>query len=129
MLEITHHPFPPRGYVAKQLQREPYPAPLLTSRDAPRDPVPAPVAALVAYARSQGWTVEEPRQAIGYVPHATHGTPGVTPKVSWRARMRRGTDRAVAVKVGDKWDAMWTWSPTQFFTRHALLESFKEALR
>lgn len=127
-LEIKHYPFPPPGEPAP-LEREPYPAPVLSSRDVARHPVPGPVAELRTYALDHGWTTDEPRQSIGYLPHATYGTPGKTAKTLWGLRMKRGNERAVAVRVDGMWGSFWTWSSTQFFTRHSGLGLFEEAIR
>ena len=87
-----------------------------------------PAQDVLRLAHSHGWTGAI-TQARGHVPHATHGTPGKVAKVSDALRLTRGQQRAVAVRMGDKWESLWTWSPEQFFTRHASLEAFKEALR
>lgn len=126
---ITHYPFPPPGEPAPVLEREPYPAPLHTSLMEPKDPIPGPITLLQAYAHRAGWQALTPRQAIGFYPHATLGTPGKTVKVSWSLKLMRGSRRAVAVQAGGSWVSFWTWSESEFFRRYRLLEEFREALR
>lgn len=124
---IKHYPFPPPGD-APPVERKIYPAPSLTS-DMPTDRVAGLTAAgLLMLASSRGW---EGRItfACGFLPHATYGTPGKTIKASEAVRLWRGDQRAVAVRMGDDWMSLWTWSPTQFFTRHATLDDLREALR
>ena len=105
---------------------EPYPAPALTS-DMPSDQKPsAPAAALLSLAVAHGWTGTI-THAHGNPPHATHGRP-LAAKASEAVRLGRGQQRAVAVRMGGSWTSLWTWSPSQFFTRHATLEAFKMAL-
>lgn len=106
---------------------EPFPAPSLTS-DTPAGLISAPASALLGHALALGWDGVV-TQAKGHVPHATHGRPSAEAKLSEAVRLARGSRRAVAVRMGGSWASLWTWSPDQFFTRHATLEAFKEALR
>lgn len=127
MLEIRHYPFPPPGE-APPIELESYPAPVLTSEQ-PTDRVATPTAAaLLALAESRGWTGRI-TFAAGLLPHASYGTPGKTVKASEAVRLARGGQRAVAVRMGDSWSSLWSWSPVQFFVRHATLDVFREALR
>lgn len=126
---ITHYPFPPPGEPAPAQEREAYPAPLHTSVMEPKDPTPGPVLLLKGHAERCGWQVLSPRQAIGFLPHATYGTPGKVAKTSWALKMMRGSRRAVAVQFGGSWLSFWTWSDQEFFRRYATLAEFKEALR
>jgi len=128
-MKVIHYPFPPPGEAPAAADREPYPAPLHTSDMEPKDQVPAPVAGLKAYAEACGWRVSAPRQAIGFLPHATHGTPGDEPKVSWSLRMMRGSRMAVAVRMGSSWSSFWAWSDQEFFRRCGTLAEFREALK
>lgn len=105
-----------------------YPAPVLTSMDTPPGPPSQPALDLLAYAHLLDWEGVI-TQAKGHVPHATYGTPGKAAKYSDAVRLRRGQQRAVAVRMDGDWASMWTWSPEQFFARRRLLEEFKEALR
>jgi len=105
-----------------------YPAPVLTSMDTPDAPPSKPARDLLALAQSLGWEGVI-TQAKGHVPHAAHGTPGATAKPSDAVRLRRGQQRAVAVRMDGKWSSMWTWSPERFFARCRLLEEFQAALR
>jgi len=106
-----------------------YPAPVLTSQMEPIEHVPGPVMLLKGHAERLGWISLRPRQSIGYVPHALHGTPGKNEKTLWCLKMLRGDRRAVAVRTDGSWSSLWTWSSEEFFARHATLEAFKEALR
>ena len=103
-----------------------YPAPVLTSDMAAVIIPSQPAASLAELARSYGWdgmiTFAE-----GNLPHATHGRPLALQK-SEAVRLRRGDRRAVAVRRGGSWTSLWTWSTSQFFTRHATLEAFRTAL-
>lgn len=128
-MNITHYPFPPPGEPRTAQKVKPYPAPLLTSRDVPRDPVPGPVLLLKAYAERCGWQALTPRQAEGFLPHAAWGTPGDEPKVSWSLQLMQGGRRAVAVRMGNAWHSLWTWSDQDLHQRYVTLEAFKEALR
>lgn len=105
---------------------EAYPAPTLRS-DTPVVITPsAPACGLLTHAQGFGWDGVI-THARGHVPHATHGRPG-TEKASEAVRLQRGDQRAVAVRMGGSWTSLWTWSTTQFFTRHKLLDEFKAAL-
>lgn len=107
---------------------QPYPAPALTS-DMPCEIAPSrPAQGVLSLAGSLGWAGVI-THAEGHVPHASWGTPGKEPKKSEAVRLARGTQRAVAVRVGGSWASLWTWSDTEFFRRHGTLEAFKEALR
>lgn len=128
-MNVIHYPFPPAGEAPAMEAREPYPAPLHTSRMEPKDQIPGPVLALKVLAERNGWQVLTPRQAIGHLPHATHGTPGEKPKVTWSLKLMRGSRRAVAVRVEGTWGSFWTWSDQEFFQRHTTLEAFREALQ
>jgi len=104
-----------------------YPAPSLTS-DQPYDqPSSGPAAGLLKHAMTLGWDGVI-TYARGHVPHATHGTPGKDAKFSEALRLQRGDQRAVAVRMDGSWTSLWTWSPSQFFTRHKTLEAFQGAL-
>ena len=104
-----------------------YPAPSLTSVMPYGKPASAPAASLYALALAHGWQGEI-TYARGCPPHATHGRP-TAERFSEAVRLHRGDQRAVAVRMGGSWASLWTWSASQFFTRHATLEVFKEALR
>jgi hypothetical protein len=106
---------------------EAYPAPTLTSKDMPAEEASRPASDLLMLAHERGW-IGEITQARGHVPHASYGTPGKAAKFSEAVRLRRGDCRAVAVRMDGSWASMWTWSPTQFFARHKLLDEFREAL-
>lgn len=108
-------------------EAKPFPAPSLTSTDDPVRSFSGPSSQLLAEAIRLGWqgTIT---QAEGHVPHATHGRPGATAKFSEAVRLTRGSQRAVAVRMGGSWTSLWTWSPDQFFTRHKTLAAFQEAL-
>ncbi len=127
-MKIIHYPFPPPGQ-APVVHRKPYPASAHTSAMPPRDAVPGPVLLLKGYAERLGWVCLTPRQSIGHVPHATLGTPSAKAKTLWSLLMMRGDRRAVAVRTDGSWSSLWTWSTTEFFTRHATLEVFREGLR
>lgn len=106
---------------------QPFPAPSLIS-DAPTDATPSqPVAGLLAWAQAHGWDGVV-TFARGHVPHATHGRPSAQAKFSEAVRLHRGRERAVAVRMGGSWASLWTWSDRDFFTRHATLEAFKQAI-
>ena len=126
-MQITHYPFPPPGAAPVPATAEPYPAPLLTSDDPYDGPTSKPAADLLKLALSHGWTGRI-TYANGYVPHATTGKAGAAPKFSEALRLVRGDRHAVAVRLGGSWGSLWTWSGTQFFTRHKLLDEFKAAL-
>lgn len=108
-------------------ERGPFPAPALTSTDPLPEITPGPVLGLVMTAEGFGWECVT-TAAVGHVPHATRGTPSAQPKSSWAARMQRGEQRAVAVRMDGNWTSLWTWSSTTAFKRHATLEAFKGAL-
>jgi len=128
-MKIVHYPFPPPGEAPVVEQRKPYPAPALTSAMPACDVVPGPVMLLKWHAECLGWICLSPRQSIGHVPHASHGTPSEKAKTLWSLRMMRGDRRAVAVRTDGSWSSLWTWSTTEFFSRHATLEAFREGLR
>lgn len=125
---ITHYPFPPPGDAPPPERSTPFPAPSLTSRDPLPQPASGPASSLLALAGSLGWDGVI-TMARGYVPHATLGTPSAREKFSEAVRLSRDDRRAVAVRLGGAWWSMWTWSPDQFFTRHATLGAFQEALK
>jgi hypothetical protein len=106
---------------------EPYPAPSLTSDTASPRVASKPASDLIMHAIRNNWAGDI-TYACGYVPHATHGRPGAIEKFSEALRLSRGDQRAVAVRMGGSWDSLWTWSTSQFFTRHATLAQFREAL-
>src|SRR5690242_5567385 len=84
-------------------REEAFPEPLRRSTDTGGTPgVPEPVLKLQALAERAGWR-SRVTYAVGYMPHATHGRPGVSPKASWALRMARGPFRAVAVQVEGSW--------------------------
>jgi hypothetical protein len=128
-MNVIHYPFPPHGEPTPVLNRRLYPAPLHTSLMEPKDPIPGPVLLLKQHAERCGWQALSPRQAIGFLPHAAHGTPGKEAKVSWSLKMMQGSRRAVAVQSGGSWRSFWTWSDQEFFRRYGTLTEFKEALR
>lgn len=105
---------------------QPYPAPSLTSAMLYDKPAAGPAAALLELAEGLDWTGEI-TSARGCPPHATHGRP-TAERFSEAVRLARGDARAVAVRMGGSWSSLWTWSVTEFFTRHATLEAFKIAL-
>jgi hypothetical protein len=105
----------------------PYPAPSLTSDMQTGITASQPASGLQALARANGWDAVI-TFARGHVPHATHGRPSKDEKFSEALRLARGSRRAVAVRMGGSWTSLWTWSDTEFFTRHATLEAFKGAL-
>ena len=106
---------------------QPYPAPALTSDMLHTGSPSQPAADLLTLAVSHGWDGRI-TFAEGNPPHATHGRP-LAVKKSEAVRLARDGRRAVAVRMGGKWASLWTWSADQFFTQHATLEAFKEALR
>lgn len=120
--------FPMRADLAPAETAPQYPAPLHTSNDSLPDIAPRPIADLAMYAAGLDWEYMI-TYAHGWVPHARLGTPGKAPKTSWAVRLRRGPFRAVAVRMDDSWASMWTWSDTDRFVHHRLLDAFKEALR
>jgi hypothetical protein len=126
-VNITHYPFPPLGAAPVPATAEPYPASLLTSDDPYDGPTSKPAADLLKLALAHGWTGRI-TYAKGYLPHATLGTPGKVAKFSEALRLSRGERYAVAVRTGGSWDSLWTWSGTEFFTRHKLLDQFRAAL-
>jgi hypothetical protein len=104
---------------------ETFPEPLRAS-DSP-DPlpeVPGPVLKLQRLAEGAGWATLA-TYAVGHHPHATHGRPSATAKPSWALRMRRGDQRAVAVRVGSAWASFWYWTPEVFFMRAGTLAEFE----
>lgn len=107
----------------------PYPEPLVTSEDG-QEPAkrPGPVTDLAALAESLGWDVRRITYAEGWVPHATHGTPGKAPKQSWAIRMARGEHRAVAVRMGDAWDSFYVLGPDRM-DRYTRLGDFQAAIQ
>lgn len=108
-------------------EQQPFPAPLMTSDDELRLAVSQPANALLSMALVHGW-LGVVTQAKGHVPHATHGRPSAQAKYSEAVRLHRGRQRAVAVRCGGTWASLWTWSDAVFFTRHATLEAFKQAI-
>lgn len=105
----------------------PFPAPSLTS-DTPADSIPSqPAAGLLAWAQAHGWDGVV-TFARGHVPHATHGRPSAEAKFSEAIRLYRGRERSVAVRMGGSWTSLWTWSDEVFFTRHATLDAFRQAI-
>jgi hypothetical protein len=107
-----------------------FPVPVVGATAEPEGSVvkPKPVVDLEKYAAAHGWDYMT-TYACGWVPHATHGRPtSEQPKESWGVRLRRGGQRAVAVRMGATWASMWTWSGTDRFTHHKTLSDFREAL-
>lgn len=129
MLDIRHYPVPPypRGDVAV-LERPVYPVPRHVSTDPLPATLPKPVTDLLAYAVRHGW-VGVITHAEGNLPHATTGRPSAAVKVSDAVRLARGKRRAVAVRMDGKWESLFTFSNTEFFTRHRLLDDFRAALQ
>ncbi len=109
------------------VEERPFPAPTLTSGMPHEEPTSRPAAALLLLAQECGWTGHI-TQARGHVPHATTGRPSAEAKFSEALRLARGSERAVAVRLGGSWTSLWTWSASRFFARHATLEAFKVAL-
>lgn len=126
-MKIIHYPFPPPGEAPPEEARAPYPAPSLTSVMPYAQPASKPAAALLLLAGAHGWQGVI-TFARGRMPHSIHGTPGAAEKFSEALRLSRGDRRAVAVRMGGSWSSLWTWSGSEFFTRHATLEAFKGAL-
>lgn len=121
----------PRFYARKYPEpAKPYPAPIVTSNDPIPDGVtkPRPVADLEALARRAGWNINT-TYAEGWVPHASHGTPGAEPKQSWAVRLERHGSRAVAVRMADTWTSFWVWSRNRGRHRILGLDNFKADLR
>lgn len=110
-----------------QQEEQPYPVPSLTSDMQVPITASQPASGLQALARANGWDAVI-TFARGYLPHATHGRPSAAEKVSEAVRMARGSRRAVAVRMDGSWTSLWTWSDTEFFTRHATLEAFKRVI-
>lgn len=110
-----------------EVVEQPFPAPILTSDTDSVITPSQPAGALLALASGSGWAGVI-THAHGHMPHATHGRPSAAAKKSEAVRLVRGNQRAVAVRMGGSWSSLWTWSSTQFFTRHATLEAFKNAL-
>lgn len=106
---------------------DPYPAPLVAVQERPRAEWPKVIGDLWALGEVHGWD-STVTYAVGYLSHASYGTPGDKPKQSWAVRMKRGGRRAVAVRMGDDWESLWTWSSDQFFTRHGTLGAFMDAV-
>jgi hypothetical protein len=107
----------------------PFPAPIVRSSELERMPdrLPAPILAMAKRAQQAGWYTHV-QYSYGHQPHATHGRPGVQPVEIWAVRMRKGDRGAVAVKTGPTWDMLYTWSPTQPWTKYPNLEPFHAAI-
>jgi hypothetical protein len=90
---------------------DPYPAPSQPACEMPIETWPAPVEQLAALAATLGWAIEAVKQARGYLPHSSYGTPGNAEKTSWSIRMSRGQERALAVRMDAAWTSFWHWSP------------------
>jgi hypothetical protein len=108
-------------------EKEPFPVPLHTSDMSHTLRWPQPVTDIVHAAHVHGWE-NRITYAQGWVPHATHGTPSARPKQLWAVRLRRGDQRAVAVRADDSWKSFWTWSPRRMMVRTSLLADFKALL-
>lgn len=107
-----------------------FPTPVVGATTTPEGSVvkPKPVADLERVVALYGWEYMT-TYASGWVPHATHGrATSEDPKPSWAVRMRRGTQRAVAVRMGNAWASIWTWSGTQFFQRFSGTGEFLDAV-
>lgn len=108
----------------------PFPAPLVTAGQPWEGMVvpPKPIMDMARYADAAGWD-HMITYAKGWVPHATHGRPSEKPKESWAVRMKRGEQRAVAVRMDAQWASLWTWAADSPFVHHKGLGEFKEAVR
>jgi hypothetical protein len=111
---MSVHPFPPRRI--EPAMSAPVEAPFPRPRVASTDPIPSyavqpgPVTQLKALAEGKGWLVSV-TYSEGYEPHATTGRPSAKVKTKWALRMRRGQERAVAVRTDNAWTSFWHWSP------------------
>lgn len=125
----TGQPLPPVPYGRTPPPApEPFPLPEHTSNQPHPQAIPQPVVSLNLLALMAGWGVLL-THSRGHVPHATTGRPLRGAKELWALRMSRGDQRAVAVRQGDKWASLWTWSSTTFFQRYGTLEAFQGALK
>jgi len=105
-----------------------YPKPLIKINVPSMADNPAPVRGLFSYALMQGWSGEV-THSRGFVPHATHGTPGEKAKDVWAVRLWRNGQQARAVRHDGTWNCFWSWSkqPASLKQFKALAE-FKAAL-
>lgn len=104
-----------------------FPKPLVGATVKGPEDWPDPVADLAALARRSAWLYQV-TYAKGWTPHASYGTPSAKPKESWALRMRRGQERAVAVRMDGSWSSFWYWSPDTLMSRSKLLEDFRQVL-
>lgn len=104
-----------------------FPEPLRTSEEAAPIQPPSAVLKMAQRGTQAAWSVNL-TYAEGFWPHASYGTPGKTPKVSWVVRMTRGSHRAVAVYVEGSWRSLWDWSADQFFRRSPRVADFEGVL-
>jgi hypothetical protein len=109
----------------------PYPDPLVLSTEALEGPDKQAVRDLVTYAQANGWTCVV-TYARGYLPHATHGTPGASPVDSLAVRMSRRTDRALGVYIGTgkawRWETLLAQVGPLPLTKSATLAAFRNAI-